>query len=243
MISCSTCHVKRRLSLFLALHSYAYWHVHSNQFRVPLRKPLHDKDEEKEIYSMERTEAEAEVAPCTNDMAPMNASIEQTQPDGSAASKELSDRKVPLQGHEEISRSKTALIMLALCMAVFLAALDMTIITTALPTIAAHFNTSGTGYLWIGSAYLIANAATVPSWGKMSDIFGRKPVLLIANIIFLVGSLICALAASIEMLIVGRVFQGVGGGGLMSLVNICIGDLFSERLVEHSLINRFEVFN
>ena len=72
----------------------------------------------------------------------------------------------------------------------------------------------------------------MPSWGKISDIFGRKPVLLIANIVFLIGSLICALAVSIEMLIVGRIFQGVGGGGLMSLVNICIGDLFSERLVD-----------
>ena len=191
---------------------------------------------------MENTKLEVKgVVPGTNDMAPMDASLEQTQPDNNAVSKELFDGRLSLREREEPGRSsgKTALIMLALCMAVFLAALDMTIITTALPTIAAHFKTSGAGYLWIGSAYLIANAATVPSWGKISDIFGRKPVLLIANIVFLVGSLICALAISIEMLIVGRVFQGVGAGGLMSLVNICIGDLFSERLVEDFLINRF----
>lgn len=185
---------------------------------------------------MDRTEAEAEPAPGTDDMAPVNSSLDQALPDGRvAAPKESSDGKTALPvrerpaPEEDRSKGKTALIMLALCLAVFLAALDMTIITTALPTIAAHFKTSGAGYSWIGSAYLLANAATVPSWGKISDIFGRKPVILVANIGFFIGSLICALAVSIEMLIVGRVLQGVGGGGLMSLVNICIGDLFSER--------------
>lgn len=195
---------------------------------------------------MDRTEAEAEPAPGTNDMAPVNSSLDQALPDGKVvAPKELSDGKTALPvrekpaPEEDRSKGKTALIMLALCLAVFLAALDMTIITTALPTIAAHFKASGAGYSWIGSAYLLANAATVPSWGKISDIFGRKPVILVANIVFFIGSLICALAVSIEMLIVGRVLQGVGGGGLMSLVNICIGDLFSERLVENS-IERFD---
>lgn len=169
-------------------------------------------------------------------MALTSTPLEQSQPDSSAASEGLSKERTPLEVSERPDRSssQTALIMLALCMAVFLAALDMTIITTALPTIAAHFKASGAGYSWIASAYLLANAATVPSWGKISDIFGRKPVLLIANIVFLIGSLICALAVSIEMLIAGRAFQGLGGGGLMSLVNICIGDLFSERYVKGS---------
>jgi MFS family permease len=81
---------------------------------------------------------------------------------------------------EDRSEGKTALIMLALRLPVFLAALDMTIIATALPTIAAHFKTSGAGYSWIGSAYLFAMAATVPSWGKISDI-GRKTVILVSG--------------------------------------------------------------
>lgn len=98
-------------------------------------------------------------------------------------------------------------------MAVFLAALDVTIITTALPTISEYFQSSA-GYTWIGSAYLLGNAASVSLWGKVSDIFGRKPVLLAANLVFLIGSLIAALSNSIGMLITARAIQGIGGGGL-----------------------------
>lgn len=111
--------------------------------------------------------------------------------------------------------------MLALCMAVFLAALDVTIVTTALPTITEHFG-SASGYTWIGSAFMLANAASIPSWGKVSDIFGRKPMLLLANIIFMIGSLVAALSNSIGMLIAARAVQGLGGGGLviLSLIHI-----------------------
>ncbi|OQN99395.1 hypothetical protein B0A48_14372 [Cryoendolithus antarcticus] len=127
------------------------------------------------------------------------------------------------------SKGKVAIIMAALCMAVFLAALDVTIITTALPTISEHFH-STSGYTWIGSAFTLANAASVPSWGKISDIFGRKPMLLLANIVFMIGSLVAALSTSIGMLIAARAVQGLGGGGLVILVNITIGDLFSLRV-------------
>jgi MFS family permease len=113
-------------------------------------------------------------------------------------------------------------------MAVFLAALDTTIITTALPTISTHFKSSA-GYTWIGSAYLLGAAASTPVWAKFSDIFGRKPMLMVANAAFFVGSLVAAQSFSIGMLIAARGIQGVGGGGLISLVNISIGDLFSMR--------------
>ena len=131
-------------------------------------------------------------------------------------------------------------------MAVFLAALDMvvhipahckgnradsfqTIVTTALPTIASYFQASEADYTWIGSSYLLAAAASTPTWAKISDIFGRKPIVLVANIVFFVGSLICAVAINVNMLLGGRVIQGIGGGGLIILVNICISDLFSMR--------------
>ncbi|EMC95301.1 hypothetical protein BAUCODRAFT_110736 [Baudoinia panamericana UAMH 10762] len=126
------------------------------------------------------------------------------------------------------SKGKIAVIMLALMLAVFLAALDVTIVTTALPTISEHFHSTA-GYTWIGSAFLLANAASIPSWGKISDIFGRKPMLIVANVIFLIGSLIAALSINIGMLITARAIQGIGGGGLIILVNITIGDLFSLR--------------
>lgn len=97
----------------------------------------------------------------------------------------------------EAGRTKleTTLIVLSLCAALFLAALDVTIITTAVPTIAEEFN-SNIGYIWIGSAYLLSNAAFVPTWGKISDIWGRKPILLCAVGVFWVGSLICGLSTS-----------------------------------------------
>ncbi|KAF1992582.1 hypothetical protein K402DRAFT_320962 [Aulographum hederae CBS 113979] len=129
---------------------------------------------------------------------------------------------------DKLTRAQIAIIMSALCMAVFLAALDVTIVTTALPTISEHFQSSS-GYTWIGSAFLLASSASTPVWGKVSDIWGRKPILLLANLVFLVGSLICALSISIGMMIAGRSIQGVGGGGLLVLVNITISDLFSPR--------------
>jgi EmrB/QacA subfamily drug resistance transporter len=126
------------------------------------------------------------------------------------------------------TRLQTLVIMLSLCASVFLAALDMTIITTALPTISEYFHSTA-GYTWIGSAYLLANAASTPSWGKISDIWGRKPILLCAAGIFFIGSLLAGLSVSIGMLIAARAIQGTGGGGLIILVNICISDLFSMR--------------
>lgn len=126
------------------------------------------------------------------------------------------------------SKAKISLIMFSLAIAVLLVALDITIVTTALPTIAEEFN-SASGYTWVGSAYLIANSAATPIWGKVSDIFGRKPCLLITNAIFFVGSLIAALSINMKMLIAARVIQGMGGGGLIVLVNIAISDLFAMR--------------
>lgn len=123
---------------------------------------------------------------------------------------------------------ETFLVMFALSLALFLAALDMTIIATAIPTISSHFDSS-LGYVWIGSAYLLGNATFVPTWGKISDIFGRKPVLIAAVVIFWIGSLLCAVSTSMGMLIAARAIQGVGGGGTIVLPNICVSDLFSMR--------------
>ncbi|KAF2750771.1 hypothetical protein M011DRAFT_396133 [Sporormia fimetaria CBS 119925] len=126
------------------------------------------------------------------------------------------------------SKLKISLIMLSLGISVLLVALDITIITTALPTIAEKFQ-SAAGYTWIGSAYLIATSAATPLWGKISDIFGRKPILLVTNVIFFIGSLLAGVAVNMNMLIAARVVQGIGGGGLIVLVNITISDLFAMR--------------
>jgi MFS family permease len=104
-----------------------------------------------------------------------------------------------------------------------------TIISTALPVIASQFHASESGYSWIASSYLLANAACIPLWGKLSDIWGRKNIILLANVAFLVGSLICALAKNMAMIVAGRAVQGVGGGGIIILANISVTDLFSVR--------------
>lgn len=135
----------------------------------------------------------------------------------------------PTSSVATMSQGKKIAIVSALCLAMFLAALDTVLITTALPSIAKVFHIPDAGYAWVGSAYLLTNAASVPFWGKLSDVFGRKPILMVANVIFSAGSLVSALAMSFDMLIAGRAIQGLGGGGIVILVNICVGDLFSLR--------------
>ncbi|KAI0400166.1 MFS general substrate transporter [Xylaria palmicola] len=121
-----------------------------------------------------------------------------------------------------------ATIMLALCAALFLAALDATIVTTAVATIVGEFN-APSGYTWVGASYSLASSAAVPSWGKVSDIWGRKPVLLVAVGVFWIGSLIAALSGNIAQLIAGRAIQGAAGGGIVVLINIAVSDLVSVR--------------
>ena len=103
-----------------------------------------------------------------------------------------------------------------------------TLIPTALPAISQHFESS-TIYIWSGVSFLIANSASTPLWWKLPDIFGRKAIFLAANLLFIVGSLLAALSFNTAMMIASRTLQGAGAGGMITLVNICIGDMFSTR--------------
>lgn len=122
--------------------------------------------------------------------------------------------------------TRRRLVMLSLCLAQFLAAIDITIVATALPTIASSLHATSAQYTWVGSAYNLASTASTPLWAKLSDVVGRKTALLAANTLFLAGSLLAALANSILILIGGRCLQGIGGGGLMILNTIIISDIF-----------------
>ncbi|TGJ81842.1 hypothetical protein E0Z10_g6910 [Xylaria hypoxylon] len=126
------------------------------------------------------------------------------------------------------SAARTALIMLPLCLSTLLSALDITIVIPAIPTIVASLG-SVAGYIWIGSAFILASTATTPLWGTIADIWGRKPVILVAIAIFLGGSLLCALAPNINALIAGRAVQGLGSAGMGTMVNVIICDSFSVR--------------
>ncbi|MDO9174245.1 MAG: MFS transporter, partial [Actinomycetota bacterium] len=97
-----------------------------------------------------------------------------------------------------------------------LAALDQTIVSTALPTIVGEFG--GINHLsWVVTAYLLASTASMPLWGKISDLFGRKRIYQTAIVLFLIASMLCGLSQSLWQLIAFRALQGIGGGGLMSL--------------------------
>ncbi|KAM7195145.1 Major facilitator superfamily domain containing protein [Rhypophila sp. PSN 637] len=149
----------------------------------------------------------------------------------SSASNDLEDGS---NSPPELSKGKLVLVLVALCLAVFLAAIDAVIITPAMPTIAKDLNASDAGFAWIGSAYLLAPSATAPLWSKVSDIFGRKPILIMANIIFLVGSLVAALSNSLPMLIAARrergLFYGINRAvwAVATAIGPIIGGAFTE---------------
>jgi EmrB/QacA subfamily drug resistance transporter len=119
-------------------------------------------------------------------------------------------------------------IVLGIMLAMFLGALDQTIVATALPTIGRHFSNLG-DLSWVVTAYLLTATAVTPLYGKLSDIHGRRALMLIAIVIFVAGSLVCALAPGMTVLVLGRAVQGAGGGGLMALAQTIIADIVSPR--------------
>ncbi|KAI6040004.1 MFS general substrate transporter, partial [Pisolithus marmoratus] len=123
-----------------------------------------------------------------------------------------------------LPKNRLGIVFLGLMCSVFLAALDQTIVATALPTIVAHLG-GGNQYSWVGSAYMLSAGAFGPLYGKLSNIVGRKPILYASISTFLLGSALCGAAKSMVWLIVARAVQGIGGGGIIQLVIITISDI------------------
>ncbi|MFE5714905.1 MFS transporter [Streptomyces sp. NPDC056501] len=116
----------------------------------------------------------------------------------------------------------------ALLLGMLLAALDQTIVSTALPTIVSELG--GMDHLsWVVTAYMLASTAATPLWGKLGDQYGRKKLFQAAIVIFLIGSALCGIAQNMPQLIAFRAVQGLGGGGLMVLSMAIVGDLVSPR--------------
>ncbi|GKT76865.1 efflux pump antibiotic resistance [Colletotrichum tofieldiae] len=128
----------------------------------------------------------------------------------------------------KLSGTTIALTMTSLCLSATLSALDLTIVTTAVPNIVASLQ-SVSGYIWVGSAFILGFTAVTPIWGSVADLWGRKPIILLALTIFLAGSLTCALAPHMNTLIAGRAIQGIGASGMGVMVNTIICDMFSLR--------------
>ena len=109
-----------------------------------------------------------------------------------------------------------------------LAALDQTIVSTALKSIVEEFNGLN-HYTWVVTAYLLTSTASTPLYGKISDIYGRRPVFQFAIVTFLLGSLLAGASQDMNQLIASRALQGLGAGGLMALTFVIIGDIVPPR--------------
>jgi MFS family permease len=129
--------------------------------------------------------------------------------------------------HHFSTRQKV-IVMLAVMSALFLVALDQTIVSTALGAIVKEFKSfSSLGF--IVTAYMLTTTVTVPLAGKLSDMYGRRPMLIAGVAIFTIGSLLSGMAPSIEWLIAWRALQGVGGGIITANAFTIVGDLFPPR--------------
>ncbi len=128
----------------------------------------------------------------------------------------------------QLSRREIVSVLSGLMLAMFLASLDQTIVATSLSTMAQDLN--GWSLMsWVVSAYLVASTVTTPIYGRLSDLYGRRPILLVAIALFLLASVMCALSQTMIELIAARVIQGVGGGGLRSVSQAAIADVIPPR--------------
>src|SRR3954470_758261 len=127
-----------------------------------------------------------------------------------------------------LTHRETMLVVLGVLLPVFLGSLDTSILASALPTIGREFGDVH-NLPWLITAYLIANTSITALYGKISDAYGRRITLLIAISLYMLGSVVCALAPNIFVLILGRVLHGLGGGGLTSTGMVILGDIAAPR--------------
>jgi len=128
----------------------------------------------------------------------------------------------------ELTHREVMVVMSGLMLGMLVAALGQTVVATALPTIVGELG--GQDQLaWVVSATLLTSTASTPLWGKLSDLYGRRPLFQAAIVVFLVGSVLCGLSQGMGQLIAFRAVQGLGIGGLMALSQAIIGDIVSPR--------------
>ncbi len=131
-------------------------------------------------------------------------------------------------GLHSLSHPEVRTIVFSLMVAMFLTALDQTIVATALPTIGRQFM-DVSNLSWVITAYLLSSTSVAPVFGSLSDIYGRRAMMMTALGLFLVGSLLCAVAPDLLILILARFLQGLGGGGILPLVQTVLADIITPR--------------
>ena len=134
----------------------------------------------------------------------------------------------PIAPKAPLTQSEVRTILMSLMLTMFLAALDQTIVATALPTIGREFR-DVSSLSWVITAYLLASTAVAPVFGTLSDIYGRRAMIVVALSLFIAGSILCALAPNMSVLIIARGLQGLGGGGIMPVVQTVISDVVTPR--------------
>ncbi len=125
-----------------------------------------------------------------------------------------------------MSRNRTILVTAGIMLSLFLASMESTVVATAMPTIVGQLG-GLEHYSWVFSAFMLTSTTSVPLYGKLSDLYGRRTLYAIAMVLFLVGSIVCGLANTMSQLIWARALQGLGAGGVIPLAFILIGEMFS----------------
>ncbi len=131
-------------------------------------------------------------------------------------------------GKKTIKQTKKPYVLGAVMLAMFMGAIEATIVSTAMPAIVGDLGGFSL-YSWVFSAYLLMNAVTVLIYGKLSDLFGRKPNITVGIIIFLIGSILCGFSQSMTQLIVFRFIQGFGAGAVLPMATTIVGDIYSKE--------------
>ncbi|POR38927.1 Siderophore transporter, RhtX/FptX family [Tolypocladium paradoxum] len=152
---------------------------------------------------------------------------------GEQGEQEQEDGGAPTQHNDDLLPPKKKTwrfwaVFPALCVTTFLSALDTSILSTALPTIALDIN-AGELYMWITNSYILSSTVVLPLFGQTANIFGRRWMMIISVVIFAVGSGMAGAANDTSLIIAGRTIQGIGGGGINTLVDIVICDLVPLR--------------
>jgi EmrB/QacA subfamily drug resistance transporter len=182
----------------------------------------------------ERTDKKQKLQPPTGGAAAADDGVASKKSGGDSVAVDMPPKPASLTAQRsssrmQLSRKERGFILTGLALALLMAALDNTIVGTALPKITEDLGGTADEYSWVVIAYLLASTALAPTYGRFADLWGRRNVYFGCMILFLVGSALCGAAQNITWLIIARGVQGLGGGGLIGLAFVVIGDIASPR--------------